>query len=62
MEWELFCEEQALACEQRAAELGDKASQDWLQLAADWRLAATEPEPPFTFGLATGETARPAAP
>ena len=47
MEWELDCEEQALSCERRAADLGERAKQDWLEMASDWRLAATEPEPPF---------------
>lgn len=49
MEWELFCEEQAEACERRAADLGDRARQDWLTMAEDWRLAATEPEPPYSI-------------
>ena len=45
----MFCEEQAEACEQRAADLGDRARQDWLAMAEDWRLAATEPEPPYSL-------------
>jgi hypothetical protein len=53
MEWELFCEEQAELCEQRAAELGDKASHDWLQMAEDWRRMAEEPAPPFVLGPAS---------
>jgi hypothetical protein len=48
MEWELFCEEQAMACEQRAEDLAGRARQDWLTLADDWRLAASEPEPPYS--------------
>ncbi len=47
MEWELFCEEQAQFCEQRAAQLGDKAREHWLALADDWHIAATDPEPPI---------------
>ena len=49
MEWELFCEEQALFCEGRASDLGERARRDWLEMAANWRLAATEPEPPFVL-------------
>ena len=44
----MFCEEQAQACELRAAQLGDRARQDWLTMAEDWRAAATEPEPPYS--------------
>jgi hypothetical protein len=51
MEWELFCEEQALQCETRSHEVCGLAREDWLQLAEDWRRAAEEPAPPFTPGL-----------
>jgi hypothetical protein len=51
MEWELFCEEQAYACELRAAQLGERARQDWLAMADEWRRVAIEPEPPFIRGL-----------
>ena len=47
MEWELFCEQQAIACESRAEALGGRAQNDWLALAEEWRTAATEPEPPY---------------
>ena len=45
----MFCDEQAEVCERRAAELGDRARLDWLTMAEDWRLAASEPEPPYSL-------------
>jgi len=55
MEWELFCEEQALDCEGRAARLIGTGDLDWLQLAEDWRRAAAEAAAPFVVGSTPGE-------
>jgi hypothetical protein len=47
MDWETFCNGKADECDSRADETIDVESRArWFQMARDWRVAASRPEPP----------------
>jgi hypothetical protein len=47
MTWSDFCLGKAEECDRRGDEMEDRdARAEWFQMARDWRVAATQPEPP----------------